>query len=88
MTSSKLSFDLPSDLIDCFAAAGGCIPEMYLDASVRSSMSAFAVAAADAVEDGIRNLAKDLESDVWDEKHSHLHSLETMDVGYRFVVSA
>ena len=81
------SFELPHDLVDCFAAAGWCRPEMYLDPSIRSCMSPFAVADADAVVHGVRILAKDLESGFWDERYGQLRSLEKWDVGYRFVKS-
>jgi ubiquinone/menaquinone biosynthesis C-methylase UbiE len=81
------SFELPHDLVDCFAAAGWCKPEIYLDASIRSCMSAFSLADASAVADGVRALAKDLELGLRDERYGHLRSLNTLDVGYRFVKS-
>ncbi|MGH7825510.1 MAG: class I SAM-dependent methyltransferase [Candidatus Binatia bacterium] len=81
------SFELPHDLVDCFAAAGWCRPEMYLDPSIRSCMSAFAVADIDAVAQGIRVLTTDLESGLWDKRYRQLRSLERLDVGYRFVKS-
>jgi ubiquinone/menaquinone biosynthesis C-methylase UbiE len=86
-TTTIQPFDLPGDLMDCFAAAGWCNPEMYLDASIRSSISAFAVADAGVVENSVRRLAEDLESGVWDLKHGHLRSLKTMDLGYTFLIS-
>jgi ubiquinone/menaquinone biosynthesis C-methylase UbiE len=81
------SFELPQNLVDSFAAAGWCRPEIYLDASIRSCMSAFSLADADAVAHGVRVLAKDLESGLWDERYGHLRSLNALDVGYRFVKS-
>ncbi len=81
------SFELPHDLVDYFAAAGWCRPEMYLDPSIRSCMSPFAVADPNNLAHGVRVLAKDLESGLWDQKYGQLRSKKTLDVGYRFVKS-
>lgn len=81
------SFELPQNLVDSFAAAGWGKPEIYLDTSIRSCMSAFSLADADTVVHGVRVLAKDLESGLWDERYGHLRSLNSLDVGYRFVKS-
>ena len=81
------SFELPQNLVDSFAAAGWCKPEIYLDASIRSCMSAFSLADANIVAHGVRVLAKDLMSGLWDKKYGHLRSLNSLDVGYRFVKS-
>lgn len=81
------SFELPQNLADLVAAAGWCRPEIYLDASIRSCMSAFSLADANTVAQGVRVLAKDLQSGLWDKKYGHLRSCNTLDVGYRFVKS-
>lgn len=80
-------FELPHDLRDYVAAAGWRRPEIYLDPVVRSCMSAFALADQKIINGGVAKLKADLLSGAWDEKYGRLRSLESLDVGYRFVCS-
>ena len=57
-------------------------PEAYLDAGIRSAMSAFARIDAEA---GLARLRADLASGRWAERNRHLLALDSLDVGYRIV---
>jgi hypothetical protein len=50
-------------------------------------MSGFALADPKVVEEGVLRLRDDLESGMWEKKYRHLHSLESLDTGYRFILS-
>jgi ubiquinone/menaquinone biosynthesis C-methylase UbiE len=78
-------FHLPHDLQDGFAAAGWRRPEKYLDADARAAMSCFALADRSVVEDGLRQLSRDLDSGAWRERHGSLLGREEFDAGYRFL---
>lgn len=87
--SKKVSshvFKLPHDLSDYFVAAGWCRPEIYLDPVIRSCMSAFAVANQGNIEEGIKDLKQDLASGRWENNYGYLKKLDSLDVGYRFLV--
>jgi hypothetical protein len=57
-------------------------PESYLDAEIRSAISAFAAIDAEA---GLARLRTDLSSGRWAERNRHLLALDALDVGYRLV---
>ena len=80
-------FELPHDFIDYSQMAGWRRPQIYLDPTIRSCMSGFALADPKIVEGGVLRLRDDLESGTWEKKYRHLHSLESLDVGYRFILS-
>ena len=76
--------------IDFAEGSGGSFwgrPEALLDPAVRASISMFALLAPTVVDRGVARLAADLESGEWDDRHGHLRALDTLDVGYRIVVS-
>lgn len=81
-----ISFLLPTDLTDIFAAAGWSKPEIYLDANVRNGISSFAKMPAKELEIGIEQLAKDLKNGEWYRKYGELKQLKTYDAGYRILV--
>ena len=60
-----IPWSVPHDLQDCFMAAGWRRPEMYLDSTVRACMSAFALADAEVVNQGLSRLQHDLETGQW-----------------------
>jgi ubiquinone/menaquinone biosynthesis C-methylase UbiE len=80
-------FPLPHDLRDFFAAAGWRRPELYLDPTVRSGMSGFAIEDQGIVNKGVEALRSDLESGAWDSRYAWLKQHDQYDIGYRFVVS-
>lgn len=76
---------LPDDLSDMFTAAAWKRPEMYLKPEVRAGISAFALADASLIEQGVKSLAADLSSGQWDAKYGEIRKLKEVDIGYRFV---
>ena len=80
------AFPLPCDLVDRFMQATWNAPESYFDASLRANHSGFAKADQAMVERRLAMLREDLESGVWDTRHGHLRTQQTLDAGYRFLV--
>ena len=80
-----IPFPLPGDLSDKFMAFGWKRPEAYLDAAIRNSMSAFALADQTVVNIGINRLKNDLETGTWNEKYGPIKELDEIDLGYRFI---
>jgi SAM-dependent methyltransferase len=79
-------FEVPRDFSDGAGAFWGR-PEMYCDPSVQAGLSMFALLDPAVVERGTARLRDDLRSGRWDERHGHLRTRPTMDVGYRIVTS-
>jgi hypothetical protein len=48
-------------------------------------MSTFALLKADAVEEGVQALERDLSSQTWHRRYADLLELSELDVGYRIV---
>ncbi|MEH2291185.1 class I SAM-dependent methyltransferase [Nostoc sp.] len=80
-----IPFLLPHDLSDLFAAAAWRRPELYLQPEVRASISSFALANQDLVEQGLQLLAADLSSGEWTKKYGDIYNLTEIDIGYRFI---
>ena len=80
------AFPLPHDLTDRFMQATWNAPEAYFDASLRANHSGFAKADQTVVERSLAKLREDLDSGVWDARHGHLRTQQTLDAGYRFLV--
>jgi ubiquinone/menaquinone biosynthesis C-methylase UbiE len=78
-------FLLPYDLTDMFAAAGWRRPEIYLDPEVRACISAFALADASLVKQGVKLLKEDLNSGRWNAKYGAIEKFDAIDLGYRFL---
>jgi SAM-dependent methyltransferase len=78
---------IPHDCRDGFMCAYWRRPEAYLDPDVRACISAIAQLEPAIVERGISQLAADLASGVWHERHRADLERETMDWGYRLIVS-
>jgi SAM-dependent methyltransferase len=74
---------IPHDCVDGFLGAYWRRPEVYLDPVARGSMSSFARIDA---EDGLKRLARDVESGAWAERYGDLLKLDAFDVGYRLLV--
>jgi hypothetical protein len=84
---SELRVPLPRDCADGLFSAFWGRPELYLDKTVRDNISHFALAADDAVEDGLARLEADLDSGAWDVRYRHLRSLPELDLGHRLFVA-
>ena len=63
-------------------------PERYLDDEVRKNISQFNLIEPTAVTRGTGRLANDLTSGDWDRRHRHLRALDTLDLGYRILVTS
>jgi SAM-dependent methyltransferase len=84
--TTVLDVPIPHDCSDGFLGAYWRRPAAYLDASVRSAISTFAKLGN--LEDGVSRLARDLESGEWRRRHGSILARESLDLGYRLVVSA
>ncbi|HND08789.1 MAG TPA: class I SAM-dependent methyltransferase [Pseudomonadota bacterium] len=78
---------IPHDCTDGFIDAFWGRPEVYLDPSVRNSMSAFQLLNPVELVQGIAQLRADLKHGRWDEQFGKLRNQESMDAGLRLVVA-
>jgi SAM-dependent methyltransferase len=78
---------VPFDCTDGFLGAYWRTPARYLDAEVRQSMSCFGLLLDDELEAGLMRLETDLLSGEWDRRYAHLVALDSLDLGYRLIVS-
>ena len=76
---------IPHDCTDGFLCAYWRRPHAYLDEGVRSAISTFS--RVRDFEDGLRTLEKDLHSGEWEQRYHTLFHSESMDYGYRVVVT-
>jgi SAM-dependent methyltransferase len=83
------SIELPAfrDLQDGVLGAHWSRPEAYLDATVRANNSGMALADQEGVARGTARLEADLASGAWHDRHADLTGLESVDLGYRLLVS-
>jgi ubiquinone/menaquinone biosynthesis C-methylase UbiE len=80
-------FPIPHDFTDGYQPAFWRRPEAYLDARVRAASSTFATLPHHVVEPAMRQLKADLASGTWERRHQDLIGRESVDYGYRLVVS-
>jgi SAM-dependent methyltransferase len=82
---------IPHDCSDGFLQAYWRRPEAYLDAGVRSAISAFAKYTAftkyAAMDEGLTRLRRDLDDGTWLARNGHLLSETELDLGYRLIVA-
>jgi SAM-dependent methyltransferase len=78
---------IPRDTPDWMLGSFWAHPERVLDADARAATSGFARMRRKVVERVIADVARDLASGLWDERHGHLRSLDALDVGLRLVVA-
>ncbi|MGE5721522.1 MAG: class I SAM-dependent methyltransferase, partial [Sphingomonadales bacterium] len=76
---------VPHDCSDGFLYAYWRRPSAYLDPRIRSGISSFWT--IKNVDNGLRKLAKDLESGEWERRYSELLALDEYDAGYRLVAT-
>ena len=79
-----ISRDTPDWMLGSFWAH----PERVLDEQARNATSGFARMDASVVQRVVRDVRRDLDSGLWDERHGHLRKLDAFDAGLRLVVSA
>ncbi len=80
------SLPIPADCSDGFLCAYWRRPERYLDPLARRAISTFAKIGD--VGPGLARLAADLESGAWEERYGALLDRESLDSGYRLVVTS
>ncbi|AZM64198.1 MULTISPECIES: methyltransferase domain-containing protein [unclassified Streptomyces] len=78
---------IPHDCVDGFAAAYWRRPHCYLDPQVRAGISMLAQTGDTALAPGLARLDADLASGRWHSRYAGLRTCDTIDVGYRLVVS-
>ena len=76
---------IPAECTDGFLCAYWQRPEAYLDEKIRTAISSF-WKIGDLTE-GLARLEADLDSGRWEDRYGQLRALETLDCGYRLVVS-
>ncbi|GGW99886.1 methyltransferase type 11 [Streptomyces malachitofuscus] len=78
---------IPHDCVDGFAAAYWRRPHLYLDPQVRAGISMLAQTGDDVLAPGLARLGADLTTGRWHARYADLLTLDTIDLGYRLVVS-
>jgi SAM-dependent methyltransferase len=76
---------IPHDCTDGFMGAYWRRPSAYLDPSVRSAISSLATGTSAL---SLSQLADDLSTGAWEQKHGHVLKHKEMDLGYRLVVAS
>ena len=85
--TSTVPLLVPVDMADGVLGAYRQRPEAYLDPAVRANCSGLALADPKVIARGVAELAADLESGAWQERHAGLLGLDALDLGYRLVVA-
>jgi hypothetical protein len=86
LDAQAMPLPVPHDCIDGFLGAYWRTPERYLDARVRSAMSAFAMLSEEELARGLQRLEADLASGAWTGRYGWLLGLDALDLGYRLVM--
>lgn len=76
---------IPADCTDGFLCAYWRRPAAYLDPKVRAAMSSFW--ALGDVSEALAGLGSDLDSGAWADRYGRLLALDSLDCGYRLVVT-
>jgi SAM-dependent methyltransferase len=84
---SVVNVPVPNDCVDGFFACYWARPEAYLDPVVRAGISCLSLLDQELVEARMAQLAADLGSGVWDERHPGLRERPELDVGYRLFIA-
>ena len=78
---------IPRDTPDWMLGSFWAHPERVLDANARAATSGFARMPTNVVDRVVSEVARDLASGLWDDRHGHLRRLDALDVGLRLVVA-
>jgi SAM-dependent methyltransferase len=84
---SVVTVPVPHDCLDGFGGAYWRRPHAYLDDTVRDGMSLFAMTPKNQVEEGLSCLSSDLQTGVWQRRHSGLLQMPELDLGYRLLIA-
>ena len=79
---------IPRDTPDWMLGSFWAHPERVLDERARNATSGFARMDPSVVQRVVREVRRDLESGVWDERYGHLRELDAFDAGLRLIVGA
>jgi hypothetical protein len=63
------------------------ILEEFLNEDYRLNISSFRLADAEAVENGVKNLAADLENGRWEKSYGEILKTDKIDAGYYFLLA-
>ncbi len=85
--TTSVPLPVPRDMQDGVLGAYWCRPEAYLDPAVRANASGLALADPAVIARGISGLEADLASGAWHERHADLGARETLELGYRLLVT-
>lgn len=80
-------FPIPHDFTDGYQPAFWRRRHAYLDPAIRAASSTFATLPDEIVEPAMRRLQADLASGAWARRHRDLLERNTVDYGYRLIVS-
>jgi SAM-dependent methyltransferase len=78
---------VPADTPDWTLGSFWAHPERVLDPLARAATSGFARMPSAVVRRVVADVARDLASGAWDERHGHLRQLPSLDVGQRLLVA-
>jgi SAM-dependent methyltransferase len=82
-----VAIPVPHDCADGFGGAYWRRPHAYLDPTIQSGMSLFALTPEPILREGLSRLRADLSSGAWDRNHQHLLAMEELDLGYRLLIA-
>jgi SAM-dependent methyltransferase len=82
-----ITLPVPRDMQDGVLGAYWCRPEAYLDPAVRANASGLALADPAVIARGVGELERDLSTGAWQRRHAELLTQDSIDLGYRLVVS-
>lgn len=85
--TSVESLPVPADCVDGVLPAFWARPNAYLDPRVHSYSSSFSLLPRRDIQDGMSRLKADLESGAWLRRHDALTKQDTLDCGFRLIVS-
>jgi SAM-dependent methyltransferase len=78
---------VPADMEDGVLGAYWRRPEAYLDPAVRANCSGLALADPAVIARGVAALESDLRRGTWHDRHADLLERQSVDLGYRLLVS-
>jgi len=79
--------EIPADCTDGFLCAYWRRPDAFLDADTRAGISSFSDIPNRIVADGLKRLAQDLADGAFWARHRDLLDRDSLDLGYRLLVS-
>ncbi len=82
-----LDVPIPIDCSDGFGEAYYARPEAFLEPDVRAAQSGWVLTDPEAVDRGVAELAEELASGRWDERHGHLRSQPERVGAVRLIVA-